>query len=79
MGVYSPDLPQNGLGYGGFTFPDVVKWNCVFRENSVKPGTYSYRCPLVVGSVAEVQDTLRHLHQNRQDLQKPPMNADTRR
>jgi len=63
MGVYSPDLPQNGLGYGRFTFPDVVKWNCVFRENNVKPGTYTYRCLLVVGSVAEVQDTLRRLNE----------------
>ena len=67
MGVYSPDLPQNGLGYGRFTFPDVVKWNCVFRENNVGPGAYSYRCLVVLGSVAEVQDTLRSLHQKRQN------------
>lgn len=68
MGVYSPDLPQRGLGYGRFTFPDVVKWNCVFRENNVKPGAYSYRCLVVLGSVAEVQDTLRRLSQ----LKTPP-------
>ena len=61
IGVYSPDLPRNGLGYGRLTFPDVYKWNCVFRENDVKPGAYTYRCLLALGSVAEVQDTLRRL------------------
>ncbi len=61
MGVYSPDLPRNGLGYGRFTFPDVVKWNCVFREDRVKPGPYTYRCLVVLGSVEEVQETLRRL------------------
>jgi hypothetical protein len=61
IGVYAPDLPRNGSGYGRFTFPDVVKWNCVFRENDVKPGAYSYRCLLALGTVAEVQDTLRRL------------------
>jgi hypothetical protein len=59
--VYSPDLPRSGLGYGRFMFPDVVKWNCVFRENDAKPGAYTYRCLLALGIVAEVQDTLRHL------------------
>jgi hypothetical protein len=61
MGVYSPDLPRNGRGYGRFTFPDVNKWNCVFREKDVKPGAYAYRCLIVLGSVAEVQDTMRRL------------------
>lgn len=63
MAVYSPDLPRNGLGYGRFTFRDVVKWNCVFRENDVKPGAYTYRCLAVMGNVAEVQNTLRRLSQ----------------
>ncbi|MGH8642384.1 MAG: hypothetical protein ACRET6_11765 [Burkholderiales bacterium] len=62
MGVYSPDLPQKGLGYGRFTFPDVVKWNCAFRETNVQPGPYTYRCFAVLGTVAEVQDTLRRLY-----------------
>lgn len=61
MGVYSPALPQNRLGYGRFTFPGVVKWNCVFRENIVTPGPYTYRCLIVIGSVSEVQETLRRL------------------
>jgi hypothetical protein len=61
MGVYSPDLPQKGRGYGRFVFPDVVKWNCVFREEDIKPGPYRYRCLVVLGTVAEVQDTIRRL------------------
>jgi hypothetical protein len=62
MGVYSPELPRNGHGYGRFSFPDVNKWNCVFREKDVKPGVYAYRCLIVLGSAAEVQDTMRRLH-----------------
>jgi hypothetical protein len=64
MGVYSPDLPQKKLGYGRFIFPDVVKWNCVFRVDNPKPGAYAYRCLIPLGSVEEVKDTLRRLHQN---------------
>jgi hypothetical protein len=62
MGVYSPQLPQGRYGYGRFTFPDVVKWNCVFREENVKPGPHSYRCLIAVGTVAEVRETLYRLH-----------------
>ena len=62
MGVYSPDLPRAGLGYGRFFFPDVVKWNCVFREKGVKAGAYRYRCLVVLGTVDEVQETMRRLH-----------------
>jgi hypothetical protein len=39
----------------------------VFREKDVNPGAYTYRCLLVLGSVAEVQQTLRRLSQHRQD------------
>ncbi len=63
------DLRRNGLGYGRLTFSDVAKWNCVFREKDVKPGAYTYRCLLALGSVAEVQKTLRRLSQLRQDYQ----------
>nr|AHN97893.1 hypothetical protein [uncultured bacterium lac146] len=61
MGVYSPDLPRAGRGYGRFFYPDVVKWNCVFREKDVKAGPYTYRCLVVLGTVAEVQESLRRL------------------
>jgi hypothetical protein len=66
MGVYSSELPQGKHGYGRFTFPDVVKWNCVFRENEVKPGPRSYRCLVILGTVEEVQDTIRRLHADRE-------------
>lgn len=62
MGVYSPQLPQGKRGYGRFSFPDVVKWNCVFREENVKPGPHSYRCFIPVGTVAEVRETIQRLH-----------------
>jgi hypothetical protein len=61
IGVYSSELPRAGRGYGHFYFPDVVKWNCVFREKGVKAGAYRYRCLVAVGTVAEVQETLRRL------------------
>jgi hypothetical protein len=62
MGVYSPQLPRAGRGYGRFFYPDVVKWNCVFREENVKPGPHSYRCFIPVGTVDEVRDTIQRLH-----------------
>lgn len=62
MGVYSPQLPQGKRGYGKFSFPDVVKWNCVFREERVQPGRHSYRCFIPVGTVDEVRETIQRLH-----------------
>jgi hypothetical protein len=61
MGVYSPQLPQKGRGYGQFTFPDVNKWNCVFRETNITPGPYSFHCLIVIGTLSEVESTLRRL------------------
>jgi hypothetical protein len=63
MGVYSPELPQKGLkvGYGRFSFPNVNKWNCVFRKSNVKPGPYEYRCLIVLGTLKEVEDTMGRL------------------
>ena len=60
MGVWSPELPQDGVGYGRFTFQDVEKWNCVFREKEVLAGTtYRYRCFVAVGTIDEVKRALR--------------------
>lgn len=61
IGVYSPQLPQNGLGYGRFSFPDVNKWNCVFRENNIIPRPYNYQCLIILGTLNEVEDTLHRL------------------
>lgn len=73
IGVYSPQLPQNGLevGYGRFSFPDVNKWNCVFRENDVSAGAYEYQCLVILGTLDEVEETMRRLekkHKNTRQL-----------
>jgi hypothetical protein len=70
MGVWSPDQPSRGYekaGYGRWRFKaeKVVKWNCVFRVNEpkgVKPGDYSYRMFVAVGSLEDVRKTLAGLH-----------------
>lgn len=61
MGIWSPDAEP---GYGRWRFPGekVVKWNCVFRvRGEVKPANYSYRMIVVVGTLENVQVTLRDL------------------
>lgn len=70
MAVWSPDQPSRGYekaGYGRWRFKaeKVVKWNCVFRVNEpkgVKPGDYSYRMFVAVGSLEDVRRTLAGLH-----------------
>jgi hypothetical protein len=69
MGVYSPDQPSPGFheaGYGRFRFPEekVNKWNCVFRIREAKgvpAGEYSYRMFVIVGTLADVEGTIRGL------------------
>jgi hypothetical protein len=67
MGVYSPELPRDGFGYARYVFPDVMKWNCVFRENNVEPGAYRYRCYVALGTVDEVKETIARLHRLRRE------------
>lgn len=70
MGVYSPDQPSDGFtaaGYGRFRFVDekVNKWNCVFRvrdADGIRGGEYSFRCFVVVGTMADCEQTLAALH-----------------
>jgi hypothetical protein len=70
MGVYSPDQPSKGFeaaGYGRFRFAKekVVKWNCVFRlrdPKGVAGGDYTFRCFVVVGTLADCEATLAALH-----------------
>jgi hypothetical protein len=68
MGVFSPDLPQNWngalVGYGAFNFlwAGVNKFNCVFREKNVRPKSYTYQCMVVVGTLAEVENTISALY-----------------
>ncbi|MBM84118.1 MAG: hypothetical protein CMJ78_26490 [Planctomycetaceae bacterium] len=70
MGVFSPQQPSKGYeraGYGRFRFvpQKVVKWNCVFRIRNlegVRPGDYSYRMFIPVGTQKMVTTALRELH-----------------
>ncbi|MEX2213930.1 MAG: hypothetical protein WD768_07370 [Phycisphaeraceae bacterium] len=71
MGIYSPDQPSKGFehaGYGRWNFKEhrVVKWNCVFRvkdNEGVKPGDYSYRNFVLVGTLEEVTRDMSRLHE----------------
>jgi hypothetical protein len=64
IGIYSAKLPQNGVGYGTFSFPNTNKLNCVFRETNISPESYRYQCIFAVGTVREVVDTLLKLHES---------------
>jgi hypothetical protein len=69
MGIYSPDQPSPGYesaGYGRWKFKNerVNKWNTVFRyrdKDGVKPGDYTFRCFVTVGTLADVKSTMRAL------------------
>ena len=69
MGVFSPDQPSPGFehaGYGRFRFAaqTVNKWNCVFRirdQRGIAAGEYVFRSLVILGSKAEVEDTMRKL------------------
>ena len=71
MGVWSAQQPSKGFeqaGYGRFRFKaeQVVKWNCVFREQHEKrvpARDYAYRCYVLVGSLKNVTETMTALHQ----------------
>jgi len=68
MGIYSPDQPSKGFktaGYGRWKFKEerVSKWNTVFRYRDasgggVRPGEYTFRCFVCVGSLEDVRKTL---------------------
>ena len=60
MGVYCPKLPQTtyaSAGYGRFHFPDVVKWNAVFRITQ-PPLDNHFECYLAVGDLETVRRSL---------------------
>jgi hypothetical protein len=66
MGVWTPE-PANHYGRWRFVPDKVVKWNCVFRVEDragVKPGNFSYRVFVAVGSRQNVRDTLVGLVQD---------------
>ncbi len=69
MGIFSPDQPSKGYehaGYGRFRFKaaKVVKWNCAFRvrnRQGIKPGEYSFRMFVAVGTREDVRRALASL------------------
>lgn len=69
MGIFSPDQPSKGYeraGYGRFRFKaaKVVKWNCAFRvrdKQGIKPGDYTFRMFVPVGTLEDVRSALESL------------------
>ncbi len=67
MGIFAPPQSQQhttGPTYGRWRFTEhrVVKWNCVFRvqdQQALRPGDYSYRMLVPIGTVAQVETMLR--------------------
>jgi hypothetical protein len=68
MGIYAPPQDQSattGPSYGRWKFKveRVVKWNCVFRVQDsilVRPGDYSYRLLVPIGTLEDVGSMLRN-------------------
>ena len=64
MGIYSPGTPQVGLenlGYGRGRFPDVVKWNNVYRIANPR-GVYHFSSYVIVGSLENVKVSMDQLY-----------------
>lgn len=70
MGVYPPELPQSGfpgIGYvrgawGSVGQPgSTVKWNCAFRGWMSNGPDHDFRCYVMFGTRAEVQESMRLL------------------
>jgi hypothetical protein len=67
LGVFSPQLPQSGLGYGRFDFSDIAdapatKWSCGFRiMKNFKPGDYQFHCYIAVGTLEQVKRSILNL------------------
>ena len=72
IGVYSANLPRNGLGYGTFSFADTNKINCVFRETNILPQSYRYQCIFAVGTLKEVSEAIMALYKNASSLAATP-------
>ena len=78
MGIYSPDLPQAPFleaGYGRFNFEqdNTMKWNAVYRKSSVPAGDYSFRQYVIVGTLADVQNSMKQLHNLFYPVVPPPV------
>ena len=70
LGIYSPDLPEinHPNAYATVVLPTahglVTKWNMTFtyKDADVQPGqAYSFKMFLIVGNVAQVQESMKQL------------------
>lgn len=65
MGIYLP--PQAGFaGYGLFNKQSTMKWNAVFRLGAVPAGSYSFRNFVIVGTRAQVMQSISAIYQTTQ-------------
>lgn len=72
MGVYSPELPQEGInwgkgaGYGrrNYASYDTMKLNTVFRLENAPAGTYNYKVYVVVGNLEQVKRGMVSVHEH---------------
>lgn len=63
IGIFSPDTPQPNYpeaGYGRWKFPDVVKWNNVYRISNPS-GMYTFKSYVVIGDYHMVKAGLIYL------------------
>lgn len=79
MGIFAPPdqpgadgFPKQKPSYGRWWFvPErVVKWNCVFRVRDPKPGEYTFRMFVAVGSLEDVRQALAALVKHTPSEQK---------
>lgn len=69
LGIYSPELPQNGVGYGltnGTNFTDGTSfssWNCIMWNNfSTVSTSFQHTCYIAVGALGSVVNDIQELH-----------------
>ena len=70
MGIYSPNLPQGGVGYGSTNFVvntvnpgNTVEWDCSFRKGAITAGqTLHYKCYPIIGTLADVTTAMDKLY-----------------
>ncbi|MDI3299784.1 hypothetical protein QZM62_16370 [Burkholderia multivorans] len=73
IGVFSEKLPQDKRGYGTFTYSNTQKINCVFRERDIVAGQkFSYKCNFAIGTLKEVEDSIRILHRHATETRNQP-------
>lgn len=65
--------------FNAYRWPDTAKLNCIYRQFRPEPGSHKFRCLLVLGTSAEVGDTLAKLEVVRRKALEPTPGADMER